>query len=210
MRKLDVYNHIYPTAYFEQMLAVAPGFKDIGKRMRNIPMLVDLDERFRVMDRFDDYQQVLSIATPPIEVYAPAAAAARPGPPRERRHGGARLASSGALSGIRRVAAARRSRRRDRRNAPRRSAISAPAASSCSRTSTAGRSTSPSISRCWRRWRSTTCRSGCIRIAAPTSPTTAWNRSRSSRSGGRSAGRTRPASPWRGWCSPASSIAIRT
>jgi predicted TIM-barrel fold metal-dependent hydrolase len=75
MRKLDIFNHLYPTAYFDQMLAVAPGFKDIGKRMRGIPMLVDLDERFRVMDRFGaDYQQVLSIATPPIEVYAPLAA----------------------------------------------------------------------------------------------------------------------------------------
>ena len=70
MRKLDVFNHIYPTAYFDRMLAVAPDYKDIGKRMRNVPMLIDLDVRFRVMDGFDDYQQVLSIATPPIEVYA--------------------------------------------------------------------------------------------------------------------------------------------
>ncbi len=52
------------------MQAVAPGFKDIGKRMRNVPMLVDLDERFRVMDGFDGYEQVLSISTPPIEAYA--------------------------------------------------------------------------------------------------------------------------------------------
>jgi uncharacterized protein len=72
VRKLDVFNHVYPVAYFERMLAVAPHYKDIGKRMRNVPMLVDLDERFRVMDRFDEYQQVLSIATPPIEVFAPA------------------------------------------------------------------------------------------------------------------------------------------
>ena len=70
MRKLDVFNHIYPRPYFDRMLAVAPRFKDIGKRMRGIPMLIDLDERFRVMDRFDDYQQILSIATPPIEVYS--------------------------------------------------------------------------------------------------------------------------------------------
>ena len=70
MRKLDVYNHIYPKPYFDLMMAVAPTFKDIGKRMRNIPMLIDLDERFRVMDRFEDYQQVLSIATPPIEVFS--------------------------------------------------------------------------------------------------------------------------------------------
>jgi predicted TIM-barrel fold metal-dependent hydrolase len=70
MRKIDVFNHIYPPRYFERVMALAPDFKDIGKRMRGVPMLVDLDERFRVMDRFDDYQQVLSIATPPIEVMA--------------------------------------------------------------------------------------------------------------------------------------------
>ena len=70
VRKLDVFNHIYPKAYFDLMMKVAPAFKDIGKRMRNIPMLVDLDERFRVMDRFEDYQQILSIATPPIEVFS--------------------------------------------------------------------------------------------------------------------------------------------
>jgi predicted TIM-barrel fold metal-dependent hydrolase len=70
VRKIDVFNHIYPQAYFDGMMAVAPKFKDIGKRMRGIPMLVDLDERFRVMDRFKHYQQVLSIATPPIEAYA--------------------------------------------------------------------------------------------------------------------------------------------
>jgi predicted TIM-barrel fold metal-dependent hydrolase len=70
MRKIDIFNHLYPSGYFERVTAVAPHFKDIGKRMRNVPMLVDLDERFRVMDRFDDYQQVLSIATPPIEAMA--------------------------------------------------------------------------------------------------------------------------------------------
>jgi predicted TIM-barrel fold metal-dependent hydrolase len=70
MRKIDIFNHIYPAPYFEGVMRVAPDFKDIGKRMRGIPMLVDLDVRFRVMDMFDEYQQVLSIATPPIEVFA--------------------------------------------------------------------------------------------------------------------------------------------
>ena len=74
MRKLDVFNHIFPEGYFGRMMEVAADFKDIGKRMRNIPMLADLDVRFRVMDRFDGYQQVLSIATPPIEVFAGKAA----------------------------------------------------------------------------------------------------------------------------------------
>ena len=70
MRKIDIFNHIYPGGYYERLMKVAPDYKDIGKRMRNIPMLADLDERFRVMDRFDDYEQVLSLPTPPIEVFA--------------------------------------------------------------------------------------------------------------------------------------------
>ena len=41
MRKLDVFNHIYPQGYYERLMKVAPDYKDIGKRMRNIPMLVD-------------------------------------------------------------------------------------------------------------------------------------------------------------------------
>jgi predicted TIM-barrel fold metal-dependent hydrolase len=71
MRKLDIYNHVYPTQFYDLFMKVAPAYKDIGKRMRNIPMLADLDVRFRVMDAFgDDYQQVFSLPTPPIEVFA--------------------------------------------------------------------------------------------------------------------------------------------
>ena len=70
MRKIDVFNHIFPPGYYDRFMRVAPSFKDIGKRMRGIPMLADLDVRFAVMDRFEDYQQVLSLPTPPIEVFA--------------------------------------------------------------------------------------------------------------------------------------------
>jgi uncharacterized protein len=70
MRKIDIFNHIYPAGYYERLMKVAPDYKDIGKRMRNIPMLADLDVRFQVMDRFGDYEQVLSLPTPPIEVFA--------------------------------------------------------------------------------------------------------------------------------------------
>ena len=70
MRKIDIFTHIFPASYQAGVTRVAPNVKDIGKRMRGIPMLVDLDERFRVMDRFEEYQQVLSIATPPIELFA--------------------------------------------------------------------------------------------------------------------------------------------
>ena len=70
MRKIDIFNHIYPAGYYERLMKVAPDYKDIGKRMRNIPMLADLDVRFQVMDRFGEYEQMLSLPTPPIEVFA--------------------------------------------------------------------------------------------------------------------------------------------
>jgi predicted TIM-barrel fold metal-dependent hydrolase len=70
VRKIDVFTHILPEAYVSRMREVAPDCKDQGKRVRGVPMLVDLDVRFRVMDLFEGYQQILSIATPPVEAYA--------------------------------------------------------------------------------------------------------------------------------------------
>ena len=71
MRKLDIFNHFFPERFARKMLEVAGTHKDMGKRVRNIPLLTDLDARFRLMDQFgDDYQQILSLATPPIEVLA--------------------------------------------------------------------------------------------------------------------------------------------
>jgi predicted TIM-barrel fold metal-dependent hydrolase len=70
MRKLDVFTHIMPASYHARLMRVAPDFADVGKRMRNVPMLTDLELRFRVMDRFEGYQQILSLPTPPIEVMA--------------------------------------------------------------------------------------------------------------------------------------------
>ncbi len=71
MKKIDAFNHIFPKGFYEKMMEVAGGLKDMGKRVRGVPMLVDLDERFRVMDRFGpDYVQILSLASPPLEVMA--------------------------------------------------------------------------------------------------------------------------------------------
>jgi predicted TIM-barrel fold metal-dependent hydrolase len=69
MRYIDAFNHFFPAKYFARMIEVAGQHKDIGKRVRNIPCLHDLDVRFRVMDEFKDknYSQVLSVAAPPIE-----------------------------------------------------------------------------------------------------------------------------------------------
>src|SRR5690349_14558643 len=70
MRKVDVFNHFFPDRYFRRMLEIAPGQKDMGKRVRAIPLLHDLDARLRTMDRFPDYAQILSLPSPPIEAVA--------------------------------------------------------------------------------------------------------------------------------------------
>lgn len=69
--KLDMFNHIFPKVYFDKMLEVAPNHKDMGKRVREIPVLYDLEKRFRVMDEFDEYQQIICLAAPPLEVLSP-------------------------------------------------------------------------------------------------------------------------------------------
>jgi predicted TIM-barrel fold metal-dependent hydrolase len=68
--KIDVFPHILPRRYFDRMLAVAPPQLHMGKRMRGIPVLVDLDLRRAIMDRHPDYVQVLTLASPPLEVIA--------------------------------------------------------------------------------------------------------------------------------------------
>jgi len=67
--KIDIFNHIFPKSYFDKMLEIAPGGKDIHKRVRNVPSIVDLPERFRMMDLFKDYVQVICLGAPPIEVF---------------------------------------------------------------------------------------------------------------------------------------------
>ncbi len=143
MRKIDVFTHIFPAAYAERMGEVAPGFKDAGKRVRGVPMLVDLDERFRVMDRFEGYQQVLSLATPPIEVFATPPRRGRARAPRQRRHGGAgaEVSASGFPDSWRRCRSTIPTRRFAKRTG--RSASLAPAAFRSSRTSAASRSSLP-------------------------------------------------------------------
>ena len=65
--KIDLFCHILPPKYFDRMTAVSTRGAYMQKRVRGIPAMVDLDERFRMMDLFDDYRQVLSLAAPPIE-----------------------------------------------------------------------------------------------------------------------------------------------
>jgi predicted TIM-barrel fold metal-dependent hydrolase len=68
--KIDIFNHLFPQRFFNEFINVGSSFKDMGKRAQNVYAIANLDERFRVMDEFGDYCQVLSLPSPPIEAYA--------------------------------------------------------------------------------------------------------------------------------------------
>jgi predicted TIM-barrel fold metal-dependent hydrolase len=67
VRYIDAYNHFFPKRYYDALLETPAGAKDLGKRVRGIPALSDLDERRRVVEQFDAYTQVLSLGLPPVE-----------------------------------------------------------------------------------------------------------------------------------------------
>ncbi len=64
---IDIYCHIYPDRFFQEMSKAAPKLENIGKRLRGIVKLFDLDARFKEMDEFGDYRQIISLPNPAIE-----------------------------------------------------------------------------------------------------------------------------------------------
>jgi aminocarboxymuconate-semialdehyde decarboxylase len=68
--KIDIFNHIFPKIFFDKMMEIAPDIADLGKRVRGVPVLFDLDARFQTMDQFDEYAQVICMPGPPLEVMA--------------------------------------------------------------------------------------------------------------------------------------------
>ena len=67
--RIDIAAHVLPARYFARLQQI-PGFY-MAKRVKGIPCLFDLNVRFRVMDGFADYQQVLSLAAPSIDRLGP-------------------------------------------------------------------------------------------------------------------------------------------
>lgn len=64
--RVDAYTHFIPEKFFTKI--VEGGHPDIGKRVREIPSIHDLDARKKVVDTFKDYAQILSYPQPPLEV----------------------------------------------------------------------------------------------------------------------------------------------
>jgi uncharacterized protein len=67
MRHIDSFCHFFPAGIFRLLSATAGGTTDIGKRIQGVRTIWDLDARFRMMDEFSDYTQILSLGLPPLE-----------------------------------------------------------------------------------------------------------------------------------------------
>jgi uncharacterized protein len=68
--RIDAYTHFFPQRFFARLLELAADYKDMGKRIRLIPALHDLDHRKKLVDGYPDYAQILSYPQPPIETFA--------------------------------------------------------------------------------------------------------------------------------------------
>jgi uncharacterized protein len=64
---VDIYTHIMPPALLKSMETLG-GSSGLVKRMAAIQELHNLDARFRAMDAFGDYRQIISLPNPPLEV----------------------------------------------------------------------------------------------------------------------------------------------
>jgi aminocarboxymuconate-semialdehyde decarboxylase len=64
--KIDIFNHFIPDAYYRRVQVLAPDNMAL-KAFKHLPQLWDLDERLRLLDEFDGYQQVICLANPPLE-----------------------------------------------------------------------------------------------------------------------------------------------
>jgi len=73
---IDVYAHITPQKYVDALSRSAPSNSMAADHARAYPTLVDLDTRFRIMDRYEDLVQVLSLGAPAVEAVADAKTAA--------------------------------------------------------------------------------------------------------------------------------------
>jgi predicted TIM-barrel fold metal-dependent hydrolase len=64
---VDIYTHVFPRAAFERMTGMMARPEEAAKRLQNMRMIHDLDARFREMDEFGDYRQIISLPNPRLE-----------------------------------------------------------------------------------------------------------------------------------------------
>src|SRR4029079_15841855 len=66
--RIDAWPHFFPKRFFDKLQELS--LKDMGKRVRSIPALFELDVRKKIVDGFADYAQIPSYPQPPLETIA--------------------------------------------------------------------------------------------------------------------------------------------
>ena len=64
---VDIYTHIFPERFFQELERGSPKLGNMGKRLRSVRKLFDLDLRFKDMDEIGEYRQIISLPNPPLE-----------------------------------------------------------------------------------------------------------------------------------------------
>ncbi|MFC1946192.1 amidohydrolase family protein [Chloroflexota bacterium] len=75
--KIDAFCHIVPPKYKDILYKISP--EQVDSKITRDPPLFDLDDRFRIMDKYEPLRQVLTLAWPPLELFADAKQAAELG-----------------------------------------------------------------------------------------------------------------------------------
>jgi predicted TIM-barrel fold metal-dependent hydrolase len=67
--KIDAFCHTLPRPYYDRLFKLDATVQaaNLRKRVSAIPCLVDMDVRFRQMDEFGSYRQIINLAAPPVE-----------------------------------------------------------------------------------------------------------------------------------------------
>src|SRR5437868_12450226 len=67
--RIDAYTHFFPQKYFQRL--TESKVPDIGKRVREVPAIHDVEVGRKVIDSFPDYKQIIGVALPPIGTWTP-------------------------------------------------------------------------------------------------------------------------------------------
>lgn len=68
--KIDIFAHILPPKYKKALYKVAPSGFYLQDVIETLPTLFDIQYRFRIMDKFENLKQVLTLSSPPVELVA--------------------------------------------------------------------------------------------------------------------------------------------
>lgn len=69
--KIDIFCHILPIKYKEALYKEAPRGFYVQNVIDTLPTLFKLEDRFRIMDKYEGLKQVLTLSLPPIEEILP-------------------------------------------------------------------------------------------------------------------------------------------